>query len=104
MRPGRRCVTSSSRSWSRSRLDGMGIRDMVVAVKQIWNGKVAGAPNFQPLFWASSNMGLGTTYAQSVQTQPGRYHTWVYSACQSIIQPFIDLPAVMYDQKNEEKL
>lgn len=82
----------------------MGIRDMVVALKHAVTGKTAGAPNFQPLFWASQNFGQGNTYPGLVQQQPGRYHTWVYSACTAIIQPLIDLPVVLYRKENEEDL
>lgn len=82
----------------------MGIRDMVVALKNSWTGKVAGVPNFQPMFWGSSNYSHGNTYPNLVQQQPGRYHSWVYSACTAIIQPLIDLPVVMYRKENEEDL
>lgn len=82
----------------------MGIRDMVVSIKSMWNGKVAGAPNFQPLFFASSNLGLGQSYPGLVAREPGRYHSWVYSACNAIIQPFLDLPVVLYRKENEEDL
>jgi HK97 family phage portal protein len=80
----------------------MGIRDMVVAVKQAWSMKTAGAPNFQPYFFASSNM--GQSYPGLVAKEPGRYHSWVYSACTAIIQPLIDLPVVLYKKANEENL
>lgn len=77
---------------------------MVVAVKNAWSGaKVAGVPNFQPMFWASSNV-LAQDYASLIQQRPGQYHIWVHAVCQAIIQPFIDLPVVLFDKKNEEKL
>lgn len=77
---------------------------MVVAVRNAWTGKVPGVPNFQPTFWASSAFNQGNSYPSMVQAQPGRYHSWVYSACTAIIQPLIDLPVVMYKKENEEDL
>lgn len=66
--------------------------------------KTAGAPNFQPMFWAPSWSQGGSSYPAAVAQQPGRYHTWVYSACNAIIQPFLDLPVVLYKRENEEDL
>lgn len=77
---------------------------MVVAVKGMWVGKTAGAPNLQPLFFAPSWLQGGNSYPAAVARAPGQYHTWVYSACTAIIQPFIDLPVVMYRKENEEDL
>lgn len=86
----------------------MGIGSLVVAAKdamaRAWMGQKSIGPNFQPMFWASSNLGMGQSYPANVQLQPGRYHSWVYAACNSIIQPFVDLPVVMYSKSNEEKL
>lgn len=77
---------------------------MVVALKGAWQGKTAGAPNLQPMFWAPSWFNGGSSYPAAVAQQPGRYHTWVYSACNAIIQPFLDLPVVLYRKENEEDL
>jgi HK97 family phage portal protein len=77
---------------------------MVVAMTDKWRGKVAGAPNFQPMFFAPSWAQGGNSYASAVAQQPGRYHAWVYSACTAIIEPFLDLPVVMYRKENEEDL
>lgn len=80
----------------------MGVRDLVVAMKNAWTGKVAGAPHFAPGFWASSQM--GQAYTSNVALRPGQFHTWVHAACQAIIQPAIDLPVVLYQKSNEEDL